>query len=105
MTTLTPPHGVDLAGLRTGPAQTWGAVRLVPLLRDEPITDLRLHARMYDPNDLSVVQVGARTAYTAFIPHAFVASWTDDAAPAAAYGTQLLSADDPRNPACINLSF
>lgn len=105
MTTLTPPHGVDLTGLRTGPAQTWGAVRLVPLLRDEPITDLRLHARMYDPNDLSVVQVGARTAYTAFIPHAFVATWTDDAAPAAAYGTQLLSADDPRNPACINLSF
>lgn len=105
MTTRTPPRGVDLAGLRAGPAQTWGAVRLVPLLRDEPITDLRLHARMHDPNEPSVVKVGPRTAYISFIPHAFVASWSNDGTPAAAYGTQMLAPDDTRDPACISLRF
>lgn len=104
MTTAeAPTRGVDLTGLRVGPAQAWGSVRLVPLLRDEPITDLRLHARTHDPRDLSVVQVGSRTAYTSFIPHAFVADWTSDATPAAAYGTQMLASDDTRDPACIGL--
>lgn len=37
---------LDLTGLTTRPAQTWGAVRLVPLVREQPITDLRLHQRV-----------------------------------------------------------
>ena len=41
------PFAVDLSGLQVAPAQTWGAVRMVPLLRDEPIRDLRLHPRLY----------------------------------------------------------
>ncbi len=81
--------GIDLAGLTTAPAQTWGAVRLVPLLRPEPITDLRLHARLYDTEDESVVAIGPRKVYVSLIPHAFVATWTTDATPVAAYGTQL----------------
>lgn len=81
--------GVDLTGLMVGPAQTWGAVRLVPLLRSQPITDLRLHARLYDPDELSIVHTGPRNAYVCYVPHAFVATWTADATPAAAYGTQL----------------
>ncbi|GAA0376607.1 hypothetical protein Acor_31480 [Acrocarpospora corrugata] len=79
---------IDFAGLETRPAQTWGAARLVPLVRAEPIRDLRLHAKIYG-DEPSLVALPDKTAYTAYIPHAFVASWTDDGTPAAAYGTQL----------------
>ncbi|MFI7616476.1 ARPP-2 domain-containing protein [Nonomuraea terrae] len=79
---------IDLDGLETRPAQTWGALRLVPLVRREPIVDLRLHAKVYG-DEPSVVFLPDRTVYTAYVPHAFVASWTGDGGPAAAYGTQL----------------
>ncbi|MFC9894469.1 hypothetical protein ACFVMC_12300 [Nocardia sp. NPDC127579] len=85
---------LDLGGLTTGPAQVWGGVRLVPLLRAEPITDLRLHADLYDA-DIGVVDLG-RTYYTSYIPHGFVADWSGDGAPAAAYGTQL-STQQPKH--------
>jgi hypothetical protein len=94
-----------IAGLRAGPAQTWGAVRLVPLLRDEPITDLRLHARLHDEDELSVVELSPREAYVAYVPHAFVATWTPDGSPAAAYGTQLVDPREPGLPRAIGLRF
>ncbi|MFG2141329.1 hypothetical protein [Streptomyces sp. NPDC048650] len=80
--------GLDLDGLRTGPAQVWGAVRLVPLLRAEPVADLRLHREVHDAG-VTTVSAGGRSSYTAYIPHGFVANWTGDGTPAAAYGTQL----------------
>ncbi|MEV0196018.1 hypothetical protein [Nonomuraea sp. NPDC050691] len=79
---------IDLTGLQTRPAQTWGSVRLVPLVRREPIRDLRLHAKIYG-DELSMVALPDKTGYWAYIPHAFVASWTGDGTPAAAYGTQI----------------
>ncbi|MCL2091740.1 MAG: hypothetical protein FWH11_11195 [Micrococcales bacterium] len=113
--TRVEPFVVDLAGLRVAPAQTWGAVRLVPLLRDEPVRDLRLHPRLYGPDSLSVVQVGRNQranrapvccdecgqplgpplgeVYVAYVPHALVATWTPDGTPVAAAGTQMLAAD------------
>jgi hypothetical protein len=97
--------GLDLVGLTAGPAQTWGAVRLVPLLRAEPITDLRLHARLYGRDELSVVEVAPRTAYVAFVPHAFVASWTSDGTPVAAHGTQLLDPAKAVPPEGITLRY
>nr|WTA65462.1 hypothetical protein OHB51_23445 [Micromonospora sp. NBC_00855] len=97
--------GIALTGLTAGPAQTWGAIRLVPLLRPNPITDLRLHARLYDPDELSVVHTQPRTAYLSYIPHAYVATWTTDTTPAAAYGTQLHDPADPRAPSGIRLTF
>ncbi|MEU6021915.1 hypothetical protein [Micromonospora sp. NPDC047134] len=96
---------LDLTGLTVGPAQTWGAIRLVPLLRDSPITDLRLHARLYDPEALSIVQTAPRTAYISVIPHGFVADWTTDGTPVAAYGTQLREPTDPHPPEGIRLAF
>jgi hypothetical protein len=97
--------GIDLADLTVGPSQTWGAIRLVPLLRAVPIVDLRLHARLHDPTEASVVQTGPRTWYVSFVPHAFVADWTSDGTPAAAYGTQLFDPDRPVIPACIQLRY
>ena len=96
-------RGIDLTGLTAGPGQVWGAVRLVPLLRAEPITDLRLHARLHQPDELSIVRVDPRTAYVAYVPHAYVTDWTTDASPAAAYGTQLCDPDG--RPAGIGLRF
>ena len=97
----------DLAftGLSTRPAQAWGGVRLVPLVRDEPIEDLRLDARLYGA-EYGVVKVDSRTAYLSYIPHGFVASWTRDRTPAAAYGTQLRdSAERDHTPTRIPLRF
>ncbi|MWA02216.1 hypothetical protein F8568_017915 [Actinomadura sp. LD22] len=83
----------ELAGLRTAPAQVWGSVRLVPLVRDEPVPHLRLHRKAYE-EPVSAVDVGDGTAYVSFVPHAFVATWNDgDQAPAASYGTRLLEQD------------
>jgi hypothetical protein len=96
---------VNLTGLIAGPAQVWGSVRLVPLLRPEPLTDLRLHAQLRGDNELSIVDVTPRTSYIAFIPHAFVATWTRDGSPAAAFGTQLAAADATGEPRGIRLRF
>jgi hypothetical protein len=99
------PFTLDLAGLTTAPAQTWGAIRLVPLLRPAPIRDLRLHPRLYGGLELSVVQVDPRSTYVAFVPHAFVATWSPGGSPVAAYGTQLTAPDSESVPTGIQLGF
>ncbi|OLT11779.1 hypothetical protein BJF79_23460 [Actinomadura sp. CNU-125] len=82
-----------LDGLHTRPAQTWGSIRLVPLVRDEPVPGLRLHRVAYD-EPMSVVDVGDGSSYTSYIPHAFVATWRDgDELPSASYGARLLERD------------
>ncbi|GAA3763962.1 ARPP-2 domain-containing protein [Micromonospora maritima] len=97
--------GIDLTGLTTGPAQTWGALRLVPLLRPAPVTDLRLHARLHAPDALSIVSTGPRTSYVSYVPHAFVATWSTDGTPAAAYGTQFHAPGDAGAPDGVRLTF
>ncbi|MFI6771330.1 ARPP-2 domain-containing protein [Streptomyces sp. NPDC050355] len=94
--------GLDLSGLRARPAQVWGAVRLVPLVRAEPIVDLRLHRELYEDGPATVA-ADRNTSYTSYIPHGFVADWTSDGSPAAAYGSQL---SDGRGPVdCAPLHF
>ncbi|MER6033954.1 hypothetical protein ABT133_08565 [Streptomyces sp. NPDC001835] len=88
---------LDLTGLAARPSQVWNAVRLVPLVRDEPIDDLRLRPQLYG-DGAGLVEVDRRHAYISYIPHGFVATWTGDGTPAAAYGTQL-SADAGSAPA------
>ncbi|MFF2662794.1 hypothetical protein ACFVUH_36250 [Kitasatospora sp. NPDC058032] len=89
-----PAFRLDLTGLETRPAQVWGGVRLVPLVRPEPIADLRLHQELYEA-EYAAVPVGRRTTYHSYIPHGFVADWTHDGTPAAAYGTRLDPAAGP----------
>jgi hypothetical protein len=80
---------LSLDGLETGPAQVWGSVRLVPLIRDAPVPHLRLHRKVYR-EPVTIVDVGG-AAYVSFVPHAFVASWSDaDQVPGASYGTRLM---------------
>ncbi|MFI8516637.1 ARPP-2 domain-containing protein [Streptomyces sp. NPDC085481] len=81
---------IDLTGLDVRPAQVWGGVRLVPLVRDEPVAGLRLHRQVYEGGDgPDAVEVGDGTTYTSYIPHGFVADWSGTGAQAASYGTRL----------------
>ncbi|MEV5445008.1 hypothetical protein AB0N23_21090 [Streptomyces sp. NPDC052644] len=91
---------IDLAGLTAGPAQVWGGIRLVPLLRERPVEGLRLHAELYGDGEDGAygrVALGRRHTYASYIPHGFVADWSGlDGAGAdgpglvgAAYGTRL----------------
>jgi hypothetical protein len=87
--TSKPSETLALTGLSLCASQVWGAVRLVPLLRDEPIEDLRLDRRCW--NATTIVEVSKREFFATFIPHAFVVSWSNDGsngAPVAALGTQ-----------------
>ncbi|WP_369143862.1 hypothetical protein [Streptomyces sp. R44] len=86
---------IDLGGLRVRPAQVWGGVRIVPLVRDEPVPGLRLRREVYEGWGPASVELGDRTTYTSYIPHGFVADWTGAGAEAAAYGTRLGGEGEP----------
>ncbi|MET9426937.1 hypothetical protein [Streptomyces sp. NPDC003036] len=94
---------IDLAGLTARPAQVWGGIRLVPLVREEPLEGLRLHRRVY--GGYGVVDVGPRTEYVSYIPHGLVADWSGgqgQPGESAAYGTRLGAYDaDGEPPPCI----
>ncbi|RAY16058.1 hypothetical protein DPM19_03740 [Actinomadura craniellae] len=93
---------IDLTGLTARPSQVWGGVRLVPLVRDEPVPGLRLAPETYDEG-LGVVQVGPRAAYVSYIPHAFVLNF--GAGPEAVYGTHLDQPGESRPPGRARLRF
>ncbi|MFE0644543.1 hypothetical protein ACFW2Y_23475 [Streptomyces sp. NPDC058877] len=80
---------IDLTGLDVRPSQVWGAVRLVPLVRAEPVPGLRLHREVYGGWGETRVDLDGRTAYTSYVPHGFVADWTGAGAEAAVYGTRI----------------
>ncbi|MER7948195.1 hypothetical protein ABTY59_12505 [Streptomyces sp. NPDC096079] len=80
---------IDLTGLDVRPAQVWGGVRLVPLVRDEPVPGLRLRREVYGGRGPTTVELGDRTTYTSYVPHGLVADWTGAGAEAAAYGSRL----------------
>lgn len=87
-------HGaLDLPGLAVGPAQTWGAVRLVPLLRPNVREDLRLALRDYEQTvTLALLDGrpgGPGHGYVSFVPHALVVSWSEDGSPVAAFGASM----------------
>lgn len=79
---------LTLDGLTIAPAQVWGNVRLVPLLREEPLVDLRLALRDYGEGP-GVVQLDPRTIYTGYVPHGLVVSWGAEGEAIPAVDTQL----------------
>ncbi|MFJ3094355.1 ARPP-2 domain-containing protein [Streptomyces hydrogenans] len=85
---------IDLTGLDVRPAQVWGGIRLVPLVRAEPVEGLRLRREVYerggaDGRGPSAVDVGDGTVHTSYVPHGFVADWSGAEREEAAYGTGL----------------
>ncbi|RKZ79846.1 MAG: hypothetical protein DRR19_24425 [Candidatus Parabeggiatoa sp. nov. 1] len=92
---IPPLERIALKGLEIAPSQ----VRLVPLLRRDSPGDLRLSRRSYD-DDMTVVALDGkrpleqpRTVYSSYIPHALVASWSNDGTPVAAFGCQMTRYD------------
>lgn len=90
-------EALTLTGLVPGPAQTWGAIRLVPLIRLDVRGDLRLARRSYG-EDLAVVALDGAPgdpglAYASFVPHGFILSWNDDGTPVASFGASLAKGD------------
>ncbi|AXG77481.1 ARPP-2 domain-containing protein [Streptomyces paludis] len=88
---------LDLDGLTARPAQVWGGIRLVPLVREQPMAGLRLRREVYGDTGGGAgdeVLVDPGTRYVSYIPHGFVADWSGEGpetggGPGAAYGTQL----------------
>lgn len=78
-------HRLTFDGLQVRPGQVWGAIRLVPLVRDEPISSLRLHPSGF-PVDDSFDEYDPRCCYA---PHGLTAEWTDDGSAVPALGTAL----------------
>jgi hypothetical protein len=78
---------IALEDLELAPSQTWGAVRLVPLIRHNFREDLRLTKRGY--NSVVSVEIDRRTNYYSYVPHGLVLNWTDDGTPVAALGGKL----------------
>ena len=75
--------GLGLRGLQIAPAQAFGAVRLVPLLKEHVREDLRLGTHAF--RDGRPHAVGVRgladapdVAYFSYIPHAYVLRWSSD---------------------------
>jgi hypothetical protein len=80
---------LELTGLTARPAQVWGGIRLVPLVREQPVEGLRLHEELYLDAVPGFVDLGPRDHYVSVIPHGFVADWSGEGEQSAAYGTQL----------------
>ena len=79
---------ISLKGLEIAPSQVRGAVRIVPLLRNNIRDDLRLVKRSYH-EDLTIVSLEKDINYYSYVPHGLVMSWTDDGSPVAALGGQI----------------
>ena len=95
---------VRLDGLTPAPAQVWGNVRLVPLLRDRPVEDLRMALRDYREQLLAVTRLDKRTQYLSYVPHGLVMQWNSDGEPLAAVDTRLGAKDVRRDGAVVRLT-
>jgi hypothetical protein len=78
----------NLSGISTAPGQVWQSIRLVPLLRENAITDLKLHREVTEA-DLGIVNLEDDLAYISYIPHSMILSWNPESLPEAAIGTQM----------------
>lgn len=87
--------GLSLEGLRLAPAQVWGGLRLLPLIRDEVPGDLRLALRRYGET-ATVVELDARHAYCSYVPHALVVGWGRGAETVSSFGGRLQRTDGRR---------
>ncbi|MDA1368717.1 ARPP-2 domain-containing protein [Glycomyces algeriensis] len=78
-------HRLTFDGLQVRPGQVWGGIRLVPLVRDEPITSLRLHPSGFPGGD----SYDAYAPSCCYEPHGLIAEWTADGTAVPALGTAL----------------
>ncbi|MFI5629491.1 ARPP-2 domain-containing protein [Streptomyces sp. NPDC051664] len=67
---------LELTGLTVRPAQVWGGIRLVPLVREAPVEDLRLHQEVYRGLGADPGPGRRRCRTTVALPHGLVADWS-----------------------------
>lgn len=84
---------IQLTGLEIAPSQVKGAIRIVPILKQNVSYDLRLKSQEYE-EPLAMVSLSGGLLdrglkYFSYIPHGLVMSWSDDGSPVASSGTQL----------------
>lgn len=78
----------DLSGYRFEPAQTWGSVWLVPIVRESPVTD-DLRLRAVDNQDDQVQSTYSRAEFQSYMPRAMVMDWAPDGGVLATAETQI----------------
>lgn len=97
-TAATVATPLALTGLTAASPQEWGSIRLIPLLRTQVREDLRLFRQRYPAATTVVTLTGTREepelVYMGFVPHGLVMSWSDDGSPVAAFGSQLVTAQE-----------
>ncbi|MEN0061296.1 MAG: hypothetical protein AAGA48_04045 [Myxococcota bacterium] len=67
---------LEARGLDLRPPQVWGTIRLVPIVRDVPLVDLRLAVRPYE-GAIAVTEVSKRHRYISYVPHGIVMRWNE----------------------------
>ena len=97
---------LTLKGLSHAPSQTWRGIRLVPLIRNNVVGDLRIGQRQYDESLMSVKLDGRGDGmrYTSYVPHGLVVEWDDDGCPVAAFGANLKGRDGKRFGSVVRLT-
>jgi len=70
---------LDLKGIEFGPSQVWENIRLVPLIRNEITSNLKMSKVEYD-EAYSEVWTNDQKSYQSYIPFGLIASWGDSEA-------------------------
>ncbi len=82
---------LKLVGLEPAPAQLWGKIRIVPLLRKKVREDLRLQSFNYQDVPASV-SLGSGVGYYSYIPSGMVVNYHSGGEPEAVWQTRLAKA-------------
>lgn len=79
----TTPLKLSLGELIPGACQVWGNIRIVPLVRERPIEDIRLARRALGAQGTVRLdgKSEAATIYSAYLPSALILGWSDDDSP------------------------
>ncbi|CAL9338271.1 hypothetical protein SUDANB121_00225 [Nocardiopsis dassonvillei] len=104
---MTDAQRLDLTGVTTDTAQQWGAVRLVPLLRTDPVPGLRLHPMAAEDlrDNAALAREYEHAETCCYVPHAYVLTWEEDAVPSASYGTRILPPGSSSAPRRMHLDL
>lgn len=88
---------IELKGLQAAPSQVWGAIRIVPLVKDNINNDIRLSKVSYKEPTTMVSLKGELLdegiKYISYVPHGLIVSWNDKRNPDVSFGTNLQTKD------------
>lgn len=80
---------LGLSSFLTAPPQSFGAMTLIPVLRKDPSSDLRIKTLLGAQQEEAPKEEGGKSARYAYVPHGLIIDWTEDGSPVVAFGTQI----------------